>query len=167
MRLRARRDGGVELVLDPVELALLRSAPEQLRALYDAPGDDPARDRLFPRAYLDPTEEAAEREWQALARPSLLRDRLDALDRMDAHLDAATPRGRRWWVALAADDVASWAAVCNDVRLATGTRLGITDDTDLSRIAPDDPLGAEKAAYAWWTALQGGLVEAMLRALPD
>lgn len=167
MRIRTAPDGGVDLLLDPVEVGFLQTLPEQLRACYEAPTDDPARARLFPRAYLDPTEETAEREWQALVQPGLLRDRLDALAALQAHLAAATPKGRRRRVTLGATDVALWAAVLNDVRLAFGTRLGVEDDTDFSRIGPDDPHAAEKAAYVWCSALQGALVEAMLHGLPD
>ena len=53
---------------------------------------DPARSRLFPRAYLDPTEESEEAEWQALVHPELLRERLDALELItgDARRAAST-----------------------------------------------------------------------------
>jgi hypothetical protein len=152
--------------LEAGELQLLRDVPEQLRVLYDAPADDDARARLFPRAYLDPTEERAEDEWRALVHPALLRDRLDALDRVLGALDRAEPRGRRTRLALSAEEVSVWLAVLNDARLAFGTRLGITDDTDVHRIAANDPQGPEKAAYAWLTVLQGALVEALLGTLP-
>lgn len=167
MKCRAGRDGAVELTLDGPEAELLRDVPEQLRLLYDAPADDPARARLFPRAYLDPTEERAELEWQALVQPSLLRDRIDALDRVLDALDRGEAKGRRLRVALAPDEVSVWLAVLNDARLAFGTRLGITDDTDVHRIAANDPKAPEKAAYAWLTVLQGELVEALLGTLPD
>lgn len=166
MKCKAARDGSVELTLEPGEVELLRDVPAQLRLLYDAPADDPARARLFPRAYLDPTEERAEEEWQALAHPALLRDRLDGLDRVAACLDRGVAKGRRFRVALDADEVAVWLTVLNDARLAFGSRLGIDDDTDVYRIAPDDPIGLEKAAYAWLTLLQGELVEALLPTMP-
>ena len=157
----------MELTLESAEVDLLREVPEQMRALYDAPPDDPARARLFPRAYLDPTEERAEQEWEALIHPELLRERLAGLDRVVAALDRAEPRGRRFRVALSPDEVSVWLQVLNDARLAFGTRLEITEDSDVYRIAPDDPLGLEKAAYAWLTTLQGTLVEALLTAVPD
>ena len=40
--------------------------PVELREVFDGPLDDPAGKRLFPAAYLDPTEEAAETEWKAM-----------------------------------------------------------------------------------------------------
>jgi len=166
VKCKGRPDGSVDLVLDPAEGDLLRDIPEQLSRLYEAPPDDPALQRLFPRAYLDPTEDRAEQEWQALTHPELLRERLARLDVVLATLDRSEPKGRRVKVALGPDDVAAWLAVLNDARLAFGCRLGITDDSDVNRIDSDDPLGLEKAAYAWLTMLQGVLVEALLETLP-
>src|SRR5690242_6659936 len=80
MKFKGARDGSVVVTLDGGELQLLRDVPEQLRALYESPDPDPARERLFPRAYLDPTEEAAEEQWSALMHPELLRQRLAGLD---------------------------------------------------------------------------------------
>ena len=90
-----------------------------------------------------------------------------AVDLVLVTLDRGEPKGRRVKVGLGPDDVAAWLAVLNDARLAFGTRLGITDDTDLHRIDADDPLGLEKAAYAWLTMLQSVLVEALLETLPE
>jgi hypothetical protein len=166
VKCRAGRDGSVDLTLDVAEADLLREVPEQLRLLYEAPADDPARARLFPRAYLDPTEERAEQEWQSLVQPGLLRERLDGLDVVVAALGRGEVKGRRLRIALTPDDVSVWLAVLNDARLAFGTRLGITDDTDVHRVAAHDPMAPEMAAYAWLTMLQGELVEAMLGTLP-
>jgi hypothetical protein len=167
VKCKTTRGGDVELTLDEAELELLRAIPEQLRQLYDGPADDPARARLFPRAYLDPTEERSEQEWEALAHPALLRERIDGLNRLLAGLERAEPRRGGVRTSLAPEEVSVWVAVLNDARLALGTRLGMTDDTDLRWIARDDPQGPEKAAYGWLTALQGELVEALLGALPD
>jgi hypothetical protein len=167
VRIKPGRDGAVTIQLDPAEVQLLRDLPEQLRLLYDAEPDDPARARLFPRAYLDPTEEAAEAEWQAAVHPDLLAEKLAGLDRLAGALDAAEVKGRRARLVLPPDEVSVWLAVLNDARLAFGSRLGITDDTDVYRFAPDDPLALEKAAYAWLTTLQGALVEALLATSSD
>ena len=167
MKCKATRRGDVELTLDAAEVELLRGLPEQLQELYEAPPGDAARDRLFPRAYLDPTEERAEQEWQALSHPGLMRDRLDALDRVIATLDRAEPRRGGVRSTLTPEETSVWAQVLNDARLVLGTRLGITDDTDLRFLDRDDPDAFPKAAYAWFTALQGALVEALLGSLPD
>jgi len=160
---------------EPAEVAVLRQIPELLRARYlpDSPAGlepggppDPVRDRLFPRAYLDPTEESAEQEWRSTVHPELLRDRLDGLDRMLATLDGAVPKGRRLRVALDPAEVEGWIAVCNDARLTLGTLLRVTDESDYSQIDPASPHAAERAVYSWLTGLQGGLIEAMLATLP-
>ena len=166
MRIKPGRAGSVQIVFDAAEVELLREVPEQLRLLYEAPGDAAARSRLFPRAYLDPTEEKAEQQWQAAVHPELVRERLEGLDRLLGALADAEVKSRRVKVSLTADDVGVWLTVLNDARLAFGSRLGISDDTDVFRFAPDDPLALEMAAYAWLTTLQGGLVETLLGSMP-
>jgi hypothetical protein len=167
VKCKATRRGDVELTLDAAEAELLRGLPEQLRELYEAPAGDPAHDRLFPRAYLDPTEDRAEQEWQALTHPGILRDRFDALDRLLATLDAAEPRRSGLRCTLTPEETSVWAQILNDARLALGTRLGITDDTELRFPDRDDPEAYPMAVYGWLTALQGALVEALLGSLPD
>jgi hypothetical protein len=166
-RFTLKRDGRVDLTLEAPEAELLRSLPDELRALYETDSPDPARDRLFPRAYLDPTEEQAEQQWQELVYPELLRGRLDALERLTAALEQAEPaRKDRVVVHLEPDDVQAWLSVLNDARLALGTRLGVTDETDLAEFEPAGPNTPVVAAYAWLTYLEGELVEALLGTLP-
>ena len=167
MKFKGARGGSVVVTFDEIEVQLLREVPEQLRALYEGTGPDAARDRLFPRAYLDPTEEAAEEQWAALVHPELLRQRLEGLDELMRTLDGGTTKGKRTQVTLSPDDVNLWLGVLNDARLAFGARLEITDDTDIWMSPPGDPLAPERAAYAWLTTLQSLLVETMLDTLPD
>jgi uncharacterized protein DUF2017 len=157
-----RRRNGVRLRLSAVEVDVLRDLPEQLRVVYDEqPGSDPARDRIFPRAYLDPTEESAEQEWQELVYPELLRERVGALERVTGQLgegDAAVD------LLLTDDDVQAWLGVLNDLRLVLGTRIGVTDDPDdpIPDLQPDDPRAALWIAYSWLTQLQGELISVLL-----
>jgi hypothetical protein len=167
MKFKGARDGSVVVTFDEIEVQLLREVPAQLRALYEGSGSDPARDRLFPRAYLDPTEEEAEEQWAALVHPELLRQRLAGLDAVLHTLEGATAKGKRTQVMLGPDDVNLWLGVLNDARLAFGTRLEIADDTDVWSSPPGDPLAPERAAYAWLTTLQSLLVDTMLETLPD
>ncbi len=162
-RFTPRRGGRIDLTLEAPEAELLRGLPAELRALYENDNPDPARDRLFPRAYLDPTEEEAEEEWQKLVFPELLRARLEALGRLTAALEQAeTTRKDRVVVHLEPDDVQAWLGVLNDARLALGTRIGVTDGTDLTELDPDDPNAPVIAAYAWLTYLEGELVDTLL-----
>ena len=162
-------DGGMRVTLSREERELLQSLPEQLRGLYEVGGadEDPVSARLFPRAYLDPTAEDAEREWRELVHPELVRERLAALERVAGTLDGASTQGRQVTASLTPDDVQAWLGVLNDARLALGIRLGVTEHTDYEDVEPDDPLAPAYTAYGWLTYLQGELVEALLGEVPE
>ena len=169
-RIVRARGGVLELSLSPEERDLLRSLPEQLRSLYELGPDDtdPVRGRLFPRAYLDPTAEDAEREWRDLVHPELVRDRLASLDQLLTALDDERDARRgNVVISLVGESVGALLSVLNDARLALGTQLGVTDDLDYDAFDPDDPRAAGFAAYGWLTYLEGELVEALLTELPD
>ena len=120
-RFTRRRGGTVDATFERGELELLEGLPEQLRALYGGTADDPARARLFPRAYLDPTEEQAESEWEELVHPGLLEARLDALSILETTIAAAEPAKRdRVVVHLSTEQANAWLNVLNDTRLALG-----------------------------------------------
>jgi len=142
------------------ELGLLRSLPEQLRDVLEDDTEDPARARLFPRAYLDPTAETEEAEWQALVGPSLLAERLDALQLITATLGRAVLAGDWWQIELSPDEVQAWLGVLNDTRLVLGTRLGVTEEE--RELDPADPEAGPYALYQWLTWVQGDLVEELL-----
>ena len=58
------------------------------------------------------------------------------------------------------DQARAWLRTTNDLRLALGTRLGVTAETE----PPDDPAdeeGSQLAVYYWLTAVQGSLVDAL------
>jgi Domain of unknown function (DUF2017) len=161
---RRNRTGQIVLRFEPLEVETLIEIVAELREVLQAgAGDDPVTRRLFPRAYLDPTEEASEEQWQALVQPDLLRTRLDALAAVTATLTDAVP-SRRGSVEIALDEGprAAWLGVLNDARLAHGTALDITEDTELEHFEADDPRRAQFLLYAALTALQGELVEALL-----
>lgn len=167
-RFKALRNGDVRVRLAEAEVELLRNLPSELVQLYESGDDDPVRARLFPRAYLDPTEESAEAEWQQLVHPELMRERLESLQLVTRSLDTATPgRGGELVIVLAADAVHAWLAVINDARLALGTRLGITEHTDLEELDPADPNAPGLAAYGWLTALEADLIDSLMRGMPD
>ena len=168
--IRFERSGeGLRLTLSEPEHQLLRTLPDELRELYeDDRGTDDARARLFPRAYLDPTEEQSEDEWQELVHPELLRERLDALALVVDALGTATASRRGDVVVeLGPDDVPALLGVLNDARLTLGTRLDVQDETELSDLDPADPRAPVFAAYAWLTYLEGELVETLLGDMPE
>ena len=162
-RFRPHGDGLIVSITEG-EADLLRSIPGELRTVLEAPPtpDDPVGSRLFPRAYLDPTQEDAEREWQELVRPELVRERVGALERLTETLDRAEHRGGRVEVELSPDDVQAWLGMLNDARLALGTRLGVTEELDDEQIGADHPETAAYAVYGWLTWLEGDLIETLL-----
>jgi hypothetical protein len=159
-RFRRGSDDTLIVSLGAEELELLRGLPEQLRAVLDGTADDPARARIFPRAYLDPTAEAAEEQWQEMVHPDLLRQRVDALELITVTLRRAEPVGEWSEIALSPEEVEAWLGVLNDTRLVLGTRLEVTEDEHT--VDPTDPRAPAFAMYQWLTHLQGELIEMVL-----
>ena len=157
----ARTRSGIRVTVTEQEVTLLRRLGDELRHVYQV-DDDPVYGRLFPSAYLDPSEVEAEREWQALVQPELLRARLASIEAMGATLDRAEERPRGQEIVLVDDEPEAWLAVLNDARLALGTRLGITEDTDYDDLDPEDPEAPAYEVYAWLTWLEGDLVETLV-----
>ena len=160
---KRERDGRIVVRIEPIEAETLVAVAADLRIVLEQGGDDPVSRRLFPRAYLDPTEEEAETQWEALAHPDLVRSRLDALGAVTETLRAATPNLKGLLeIELDEGARAQWLGVLNDARLALGTALDITEDTELEHFAVDDPKRGPFLLYSALTALQGELVEALL-----
>ena len=166
---KRNRRGELVARLRPEEVQLLRSLPDELRPVVDAPpapdvaGEgDTVRQRLFPRAYLDPTEEQAESDWQDAVHPELVRTKLEALSLLTTTLDRATPSRGRVEVVLSPEESEAWLGVLNDARLALGVALDISEDLDSRTIRPDDPSAAAYGVYGWLTSLQGQLVDALI-----
>jgi hypothetical protein len=155
---------GLVVSITEAEAELLRSIPAELSPILSAPvdPDNPVSERLFPRAYLDPTEEGAEREWQELVRPELVRERLASLERLTKSLERGQVRKGRLEVELDPDEAQAWLGALNDARLALGTRLGVTEDLDYDNVGEDHPDAAAYAVYGWLTWLEGDLVETLL-----
>ncbi|MDL9938778.1 DUF2017 domain-containing protein [Gordonia sp. ABSL1-1] len=85
---------------------------------------------------------------------------------IDAKLDAAhilldtLPAGGGD-IALSEDEAGAWLAALNDVRLALGAMLGISEDTP-DRLPDDHPHAAHLEVYHWLTVVQDLLVEALM-----
>ena len=169
-RFRRTKDGALEVTMTTEERELLRALPDELGVAYQRgpANDDAVSARLFPRAYLDPTAEDAEREWRELVHPELVRDRLAALERVVTTLDHAREDSRGVLVAdLSPEDVDAWLGVLNDARLALGTRLEVTEHLDYDDVQPSDPNAPGLAVYGWLTYLEGELVDTLLVELPE
>jgi len=161
------RDGTLQLTLPEGFVDVLVDVFDDLASFLDAPPPGAVTDRLFPTAYLDPTEEAAEREWQAAVHDDLARGRAEGARTLIEQLRAARRRAGAVEVHVAGDDAEIlWLTVLNDARLAMGTSLGVEAERDLE-FPPDDPRAGLVEVYDALTALQFELVEALSAALPE
>jgi hypothetical protein len=164
---RRNRSDGFDVVLEAGEAAVLTRLCEELTTLLsidegeEPEAADPVLERLFPRAYLDPTEEDAESDWQRLVHGDLLDGRRRALATVEGTLAAAELRRNRFELTLSEEQALDWLAVLNDARLALGTRLEVTEDLDLSGLDPDDPDTAPFAVYWWLGVLEERLIDAL------
>ena len=157
--MRPFRRRGTDLLarLDPAEAGVLGLLLDQLEQLLaadeDDVGDDPVLARLFPDGHRGDARLAA--DYRELTEEALRGGKSDDLATVRATLPADGGELR-----LDADQAAAWLRTTNDLRLALGTRLEITEDTE----PPDDVTDEgdqQLAVYYWLTALQGSLVDAL------
>ncbi|MGW5458487.1 DUF2017 domain-containing protein [Streptomyces sp. NPDC003996] len=141
------------------------------------PPADPVLRRLFPDAYSDPEQApdspAEAEEWQAHSAEfrRYTENDLRAGKRENAlavirALDALAPVDEGGAVLkLAAGESRQWLGALNDLRLAIGTRLEITDEDDtdlLYRLPDEDPRKPMVMAYLWLGGLQETLVNTLM-----
>ena len=112
--------------------------------------DDPALARLFPNAYPDDDQAAA--EFRRYTRDGLVERKSANSGLISAALMASSDEGR---LTVARDDAEHWLPALTDLRLVLAERLGIHQD--------GDPLPATELAdvYEWLAELQWALVEAL------
>ena len=153
-----RRRGDVlvaRLVDDEASIVgLLLDQLEQLLAADPADsGGDPVMERLLPTGHASDPEIAA--DYRGLTEAGLRSGKAGDLATVRATLP---PGGGE--VRLDQEQARAWLRTTNDLRLALGTLLGVTAETE----APDDPVdeeGSQLAVYYWLTAVQGSLVDAL------
>lgn len=73
-------------------------------------------------------------------------------------LDTCPARGGR--VRLSDEQAQAWLSALNDVRLALGTALEVTEDMP-DELSPEDPRAAHLAVYHWLTWVQESLIQAL------
>ncbi|MGI8882162.1 MAG: DUF2017 family protein [Jatrophihabitans sp.] len=144
-----RRGGTVRLRLAAAESQTLDAVFEDLESALAGlgPGDE-VWDRLHPAAYDD--AEAAS-EFRDLVDDDVDAQRVERIGMCRAELAQSGGDLR-----LAEESLDRWLVTVNDIRLAIGTRIGVTADDD-----PVDPAFAEdhgRLLYGWLTWLQDALV---------
>jgi Domain of unknown function (DUF2017) len=168
-----RKRGAVVLRVDELEAPVLAGLLEQLAELVapevqaDADplaamvgigtttqaSDDPVLARLFPDAYPDDDEAAGEfRRYTETG----LRERKHAAA-LAALGTLAEPGADR---VLTTDEALAWLTALNDLRLALGTRLDVTEDwaQQYAQIPDGDPTRFWFGVYDWLSHLQETLV---------
>lgn len=151
----ARRRGVIRMQLEQVESALLDTLLDDLDgAIGTLPLNDPVRQRLFPAGYQD---DDAAGEFRELTESSLRDSKTQRVGQCRAEL----PDGAGT-LELSAEDAERWLTVLNDLRLAIGTRLEITEDEPME-VDPASSDAQTRAVYHWLTALQDSLVNAAMR----
>jgi hypothetical protein len=115
--------------------------------------EDPALARLLPDAYGD-DREAAE-EFRRYTEGDLRAAKRASAGTVLATLAPLTGRGGR--LSLDREQADAWLGCLNDLRLVLGTRLDVTEDTDLDPAA-DDPRAQALHVYGWLGWLQESLL---------
>jgi len=180
---RPTRGGGARAWLAPAEASLLRNlvgqvmmliAPDEpqaprgeqswadldadLEAMIEAPkiSDDPVLARLLPDGYRDDPEAAG--EFRRYTESSLRSAKQQAAQEM---LDTLPDEGGQ--IQLNHDQAHAWLKALNDVRLALGVRLNVTEEFDeqWGQLQREDPQWAAYEVYAWLGAVQESLVQAL------
>ena len=142
------------------EVAVLRGLPEQLRAVLTETADDPVKRRLFPPAYLEPEDAERDAEYRRLMHDELVQGKLANLEVVTGTLDRGHSTMRRWTVDLTAEEATAWLGVLNDLRLALGVRLDITEDFD-GQVDDADPRAPAMHLLSYLGWLEEHLLEAL------
>lgn len=150
---------------------------ETLTGLHTGPGPvrptDPALARLLPDAYgpggamgeqgerqePEETEERNNSEFRRLTERDL---RSSKIADAEALLGSVPDSGGR--IVLDQQQAQQWLRTLNDVRLALGTRLGVTEDAteDYDRLPAHDPRTQAYEVYVWLSILQESLLSALV-----
>ena len=154
------QDDSVAAEIDALE-ALLRESGTQgtegTRGPRPAP-EDPVLARLLPDGYRDDPEAAG--EFRKYTEAALRSAKQRAAQEM---LDTLPDAGGR--IQLSHEQAEAWLKALNDVRLALGVRLDVTEDFEeqWARLDTQDPRWAAFEVYAWLGAVQESLVRALAR----
>lgn len=148
------------------EVRVLRKVAGEVVALLTDGMDhgDPVVSRLFPDIYPDRPDDS--REFRQYTESDL---KTGKIDQAGAIL-AALPDEGEGEVRLDGEAAEAWLRAINDARLAMGTRLGITAETDLSEELDEalltDP-GSSRVFQLSVYAYLGYLQESLLNSLPE
>ena len=162
MKAKAGKNGGARLSFTDVERQTLASMLGDLAEALAEDGlqrEDPVYQRLYPDGYSGPVEDEVQQEFRGLTETGLREQRIERVTACSDELLAAAD-GR---VEIDQDGFDRWLRVLNDVRLAIGTRLNISEDDEHWDIDPTDPSSAAYLLYGWLTEVQDTVVRLALK----
>lgn len=144
MALSFRRNGDATytVTLSPNDRRLLEQLVPQMRELIEQ--SDSLTWRLFPNAY--PDDEKAAAEYREMVGAELEKKHLDALDTLLGSLEESR---------LDEDQLVSWMHAVNHLRLVIGTRLEVTEETEMEDFVGE----AEQALFMTYDYLAYMLTE--------
>ena len=183
MRNWKRKGDRIVTKFDRHEAALLRELVDQVTRLLNdraeqAPQDelseltgiktgppaapsDPLLARLLPDFHrLDAGDDAEDYTDSAAALRSVHEPRLIEAKTGVAAVILETLPTSGGSVGLDDEQAESWLSALNDIRLALGTAIGVTEDLP-ERLPNDDPRAGQLAVYHWLTWMQESLVNAL------
>ena len=152
-RFHREGDGSFTVRLEDEERQLLKSLPGQLASLVEADPEDPWLQRLFPTAY--PKDPEREQEWRLLMSVDLHDRRREQLMTLAGTAEATT---------LTEEELLGWAQALNDLRLYLGTRLELSEETELEDLEDDDARQLF-VLYTWLGLIQEETVQALTESL--
>ena len=152
--IRRTRRGDFEVRLSNGERQLLTSLVSQLRAALEADTEaggakDPVLRRLFPTAY--PDDERRDLEYRSMVHDDLVARHRASLDTLESTLSATR---------VDEEALLAWMGAVNDLRLVLGTRLDVSEETELIP-NPDHPEAPALAVYGYLGFLLESMVEAI------
>jgi hypothetical protein len=142
------------MFLEDHEASLLRELVGETRTLLEAdvPRADPVIARLFPDAYDDPEHAQT---YHDMVGDELRREKLRALGRVSESLGPSGPST----VELGDELTTAWLAWLTDVRLAVGTRLGVTEETMGAEVDAASPEAPAYEVLHWLGWIQESIIE--------
>jgi hypothetical protein len=169
-----RHRKGIRADLDDVEAAVLAQCARELLDLVEPadvsddplaalvgmppgdvpPPDDPVLARLLPDAYRDDPKSAG--DFRRFTDADL---RATKRGHATVVLETVPEGGGR--MDLDRDQADAWLGCLNDVRLALGTSVGVTEETDPDDFPEDDPRYQALHVYAWLGYLQESLLSCL------
>lgn len=137
--IRPAGGGSFDVKLPDGERDVLRQVLPQLRAALEGDADaDPAFKRLFPVAYADDPEREA--EYRAMVGDEITAKRLAQIDTVLATIGSTR---------ITEEELLAWMGAVNDLRLVLGTRLDVSEETDLTTVDDDSPDAAAYGLYGY------------------